>query len=89
MKKLFTLLLFSILISTSVNASINVENEQYYAKFKGQDITLNVYNWGEYISDGGEGSVDVIAEFENLTGINVTYTTYETNEDLYAKLSSS
>ena len=25
---------------------------------------LNVYNWGEYISDGSEGSVDVNAEFE-------------------------
>ena len=30
-----------------------------------------------------------VKEFEALTGIKVTYTTYETNEDLYAKLSSS
>ena len=34
-------------------------------------------------------NIDIFAEFEKLTGINVTYTTYETNEDLYAKLSSS
>ena len=27
--------------------------------------TLNVYNWGEYISDGSEGSFDTIREFES------------------------
>jgi len=47
---------------------------------------LNVCNWGEYISDGAEGSRDVIREFERLTGIKVKYTTFTTNEALYAKL---
>lgn len=51
-------------------------------------ITINVYNWGEYISDGSDGSMDVNAEFEKRTGIKVNYTTYENNETLYAKLSS-
>ncbi len=50
--------------------------------------TLNVYNWGEYISDGGEGSLDVEAAFEKLTGIKVNYTTYESNEVMYSKLKS-
>ena len=50
--------------------------------------TLNVFNWGEYISDGSEGSLDVIAEFEEQTGINVNYITYENNEAMYAKLKS-
>ena len=36
---------------------------------------INVYNWGEYISDGEDGAVNVIAEFENLTGMTVNYTT--------------
>ena len=27
-------------------------------------LTLNVYNWGEYISDGSEGSFDTVREFE-------------------------
>ena len=27
-------------------------------------ITLYVYNWGEYISDGSEDSLDVNEEFE-------------------------
>ncbi|MGP1544251.1 MAG: ABC transporter substrate-binding protein [Candidatus Fimenecus sp.] len=49
---------------------------------------LNVYNWGEYISDGTEGSVDIIKKFEELTGIKVNYTTYASNEDMYSKLKS-
>lgn len=49
---------------------------------------INVYNWGEYISDGAEDTMDVVAEFEALTGIKVNYTTYASNEDLYAKLKS-
>ena len=30
---------------------------------------VNVYNWGEYISNGSDDSVDVVAAFEKLTGI--------------------
>ena len=59
-----------------------------YTRFKDAGITLNVYNWGEYISGGADGSMDVVKEFENLTGIRVNYTTYDTNESLYAKLKS-
>ena len=29
-----------------------------------ENITLNVYNWGQYIADGSDGSMEVIAEFE-------------------------
>ncbi len=50
--------------------------------------TLNVYNWGEYISNGDEGSVHVEEEFEKLTGINVNYTTYDSNESMYSILKS-
>lgn len=46
--------------------------------------TLNVYNWGEYMSDGSEGSMDVIKEFEKLTGIKVNYSTYDSNESMYS-----
>jgi spermidine/putrescine transport system substrate-binding protein len=45
-----------------------------------------VCNWGEYISDGAESSMDVVAEFERATGIQVNYTTFDTNETLYSKL---
>ena len=52
------------------------------------DVTINVYNWGEYSSNGTEGSLDVNAEFTARTGIQVNYTTYDTNESMYAKLAS-
>ena len=57
-------------------------------------ITLNVYNWGEYISDGSEGTLDVNAAFEEYyyetygQRVQVNYTTYASNEDMYAKLRS-
>ena len=57
-------------------------------------LTLNVYNWGEYISDGSEGSLDTIKAFESWyketygEKVKVNYTTYASNEDMYAKLSS-
>ena len=50
---------------------------------------INVFNWGEYISNGEDGSMDVIDEFEKETGIKVNYTTYETNEEMYNILKSS
>ena len=66
----------------------------------GETVTINVYNWGEYISDGSEGSIDTNAEFEKYFNeylsekyggikIKVEYSTYPTNEDLYSKLKNS
>ena len=55
---------------------------------------LNVYNWGEYISDGSEDSFDAIKGFEDWylenygSEVEVNYTTFASNEDMYAKLSS-
>ena len=55
---------------------------------------LNVYNWGEYISDGSEDTFDAIQGFKDWylenygTEIDVNYTTFASNEDLYAKISS-
>lgn len=48
---------------------------------------INVYNWGEYLPDGSEGSIDVNALFTEKTGIKVNYINYQTNEEMYAKLS--
>ncbi len=65
----------------------------------GEEITLNVYNWGEYISDGEDGSVAVNDEFEkffneNLASkygykVKINYTTYSSNEELYAKIKNT
>lgn len=67
--------------------TLTVSDPDYYTRFKDSGISINVYNWGEYISDGSEeGTLDVNAEFTKLTGIKVNYTTFATNEELYAKL---
>lgn len=47
---------------------------------------ITVYNWGQYISDGTDGSLDVIAQFEAETGIKVNYLTFDSNESMYTKL---
>jgi len=47
---------------------------------------ITVYNWGQYISDGSDGYLDVIAEFEAETGIKVNYMTFDSNESMYTKL---
>ncbi len=67
--------------------TLTIEDEEYYTRFKDKGISINVYNWGEYISAGAEeGTLDVNAEFEKLTGIKINYTNFATNEELYAKL---
>lgn len=51
--------------------------------------TLTVYNWGEYISDGEDDSMDVNKEFEKLTGIKVKYLNYVSNETMYSQIKSA
>ena len=61
---------------------------------KKDTLTLNVYNWGEYISDGSEGSFDTVREFEKWyeqtydQKVTVNYSTFASNEDMYNKISS-
>ncbi|MGN0641519.1 MAG: PotD/PotF family extracellular solute-binding protein [Huintestinicola sp.] len=67
--------------------TLNISDPDYYSRFKDDNISINVYNWGEYISTGAdEGTLNVNGEFTKLTGIKVNYTNYATNEELYAKL---
>ena len=94
MKKIFALVLavmMAVLGSVSALAYDNAAlfstlDTDYYSRFKDQGISINVYNWGEYISNGEDDSLDVNQAFEELTGIKVDYTFYATNEELYAKL---
>ena len=94
MKKLITLLislflLLSVMPTTALADDEYFTQEQidYYKNLGLQGTTVNVYNWGEYISDGSEGSMDVIYQFERLTGAKVNYTNFESNENMYSKLS--
>ncbi|NLL45222.1 MAG: spermidine/putrescine ABC transporter substrate-binding protein [Clostridiales bacterium] len=47
---------------------------------KQEQRVVNVYNWGENIDES------IFRTFEQQTGIKVNYTTYESNEQLYAVL---
>lgn len=48
--------------------------------------SITVYNWGQYISDGTDGYIDVNKAFTEATGIQVNYVTFDSNETLYTKL---
>lgn len=100
MKKLISLFLSAVLIFSfsaaafadedmiEVNEDISVSADYDWTRFEGKGVTINVYNWGEYISNGSDESVDVIEAFEELTGITVNYTTFDSNESMYAKIKS-
>ena len=82
--RLITLLVAALLLLPSL-ASLSACDSGY-------DVVLNVYNWGEYISDGSYDSLDVNRAFEQWyyqqTGlrVKVNYDTYDSNESLRAKL---
>ena len=91
MKKFFSLMiavvviLSAFIIPVSANDEIfSKETQEYYKNLGLQGTVLNVYNWGEYIDDE---EIDVITELEHLTGCDVNYTTFESNENMYSKLS--
>ena len=85
-KRIFSLLLCLIIAAPLLLTSCETANEPV--------TTLYVYNWGEYISDGSEDSYDSNAEFEKWyyekygERVVVNYSTYSSNESLYAKISS-
>lgn len=78
MKKILALVASAILLTT-IFAGIP-------AQAAPEKITINVYNWGQYISDGTDGTIDVNAEFTKRTGIEVNYTTFDSNETMLTKL---
>lgn len=93
MKKIVSFFIVLFLFLLPVNAAAFADEEifsedqiSYYKSLGLQGQTVNVYNWGEYISDGAEDSMNVVSEFERLTGAKVNYTNYESNENMYSKL---
>jgi spermidine/putrescine transport system substrate-binding protein len=85
-KLLAVVFVLTILLSTLSPVCFAENEEKDYSHLKGTSI--NVYNWGEYISDGSEGSLNVNEEFTKRYGIKVNYTTFESNENMYNKLQS-
>ena len=93
MKRILSVLLAALMLSSlSVTAFADGRepnyDEAYYSQLKGKDVSINVYNWGEYIANGDDGCMDINKEFEELTGITVNYTLFDTNESMYAKIKS-
>lgn len=99
MKKLFAVVVWTMVAlilalgasaqeMIQVTDDISVSADYDWDRLADQNITLYVYNWGLYISDGSDDSIDVLSAFEDLTGIKVNYTTFDSNESLYAKLKS-
>ncbi len=91
MKKIVSAFLAVMLISVISFSSFAFENEDFYNVADLKGTTINVYNWGEYISEEEDEECymfDVNAAFEKLTGIRVNYSNFASNEDLYAKLKS-
>ena len=93
---LFLLIAFTLLLCSCETPEGVDKNKKY------PTVNLNVYNWGEYISDEDDeecGLFDVNAGFEEYFNttladqygfyVKVNYSTYANNEDMYAKLSNS
>ena len=85
-KRFFACLISAVLLFSCALPALAAPAEKDYSHLRG--TTLNVYNWGEYISDGSEGTLDVNAEFEKEYGIKVNYTNFDSNENMYNKLKS-
>ena len=72
---------FSLVLALLICAALIPAPEAHAAS-----NTINVYNWGQYISDGTDGYIDINAAFEEATGIHVNYMTFDSNETMYTKL---
>lgn len=71
----------STLSGCQPNSSSNeVDGDSAGAVSSSGKNVVNVYNWTEYISD------DVLKAFTKETGIDVVYSTFDSNEAMYAKL---
>ncbi len=88
MKKLPAALIAAIMMIVSICPSaLAAKTDENPAAAK-TGVTINVYNWGEYISNGVDDTIDVNKEFTKRTGIDVNYTTFDSNESLYSKLAN-
>ncbi len=76
------------LISLVVCIALVIGTLPMFTSCSQEQNALNIFNWGQYIANGEDDTVDLIAKFEKETGIKVNYFTYESNEAMYAKLKS-
>lgn len=80
--KLFRTLIYLLFVMFSLVLVMSTSNKVHAASvFEGQ--TLTIYNVEDYISQGNDGYVDIIGNFEKEYGVKVNYYTYDTNETMY------
>ncbi len=77
MKKLMTVFIAIVLVSALMLVIIDRLNAAQ--GYSGAD-TITVYNWGDYID------MELIDRFEEETGINVIYETFDSNEAMMTKI---
>lgn len=78
MKKLKKLLAVVSFLALTTSLFVGCGNSEENGK-----RVLNVFNYGDYINE------DLISKFEEETGIDVIYNTYESNEIMYQKVKNS
>ena len=84
MKKKFFAIFFALLVFCTAGVPAFADEaddwdfSEEYPTAEPTGVTINVYNWGEYIDE------ELITQFEEETGIRVNYQTAESNEALYS-----
>ena len=87
MKKIISLfLVLAVVLTLTACGQESAAEDSGISK---DQVTLNVYNWGQYIADGSDDSMDIVAAFEEAyPWIDVNYATFDSNEIMYSKLSN-
>lgn len=76
MKRILILLVLAVILPLMLLSACNGKEKQ----------VVYVYNWGEYLADGSDGSLDVNRAFEKKYGVKVVYENFDNNETMYAKI---
>ncbi len=82
-KLFYTIVLIAMLsvFAVSCNQPSGTLTGNAYNTGKAEKVTINVYNWGDYIAES------TISNFEaKYPNIKVNYETFTTNEDMYVKI---
>ena len=88
---LFLSLLSYLAVSTNVAPAI-VSEKAEILKANATKVTLSIYNSEDYIANGEDDSLDVVAAFkekvlqEDNVDIEIAYSTFDTNEIMLSNL---
>ena len=76
-------------IAVAVAVAIVVGCGFWFFGGRQEKITLNVKNWGMNMADGSDGTLDIVAAFEEAyPWIDVNMSYYDSNEALFSQLSN-